>query len=71
MIEYDVIRHPSGKVRITEAVNGEKHFVTQGKRKYFDDAEAAAILLDKQRSNERKAKYWLACDKNRKMKVNI
>lgn len=68
MIEYDVLRHENGKIRITEDINGRKRFVNKGKRKFFDDEEAAEILRDKHRSNERKAKLWL---NNKRSNVNI
>lgn len=71
MIEYDVIRHPNGKVRLIENLNGVKRFVNKGKTKFLDDDEMADFILEQGRKNERKAKYWLACEKNRKMKVNI
>ena len=68
MIEYDVMQHPNGKFRLTEAVNGEKRFISKGKRRFFDENEAAEILRDKQRNNERKAKMLI---KDNKIKVNI
>lgn len=67
-IEYDVMEHPSGKIRIIENANGEIKYLTKGKRRFFYEDEAAEILRDKQRNNERKAKMWLT---NKKTKVNI
>lgn len=68
MIEYDVMQHPNGKFRIIEDVNGEKRYITKSKRRFFYEDEAAEILRDKQRNNERKAKMWI---NNKRSKVNI
>jgi hypothetical protein len=71
MIQYEAVRHENGKIRIIEDVNGEKSYVTKGKRRYFDDEEAADVITIKQRNNERKAKQWISNKNKDRTKVNI
>jgi hypothetical protein len=71
VIQYEAVRHENGKIRIIEDVNGEKSYVTKGKRRYFDDEEAADVITIKQRNNERKAKQWMSNKNKDRTRVNI
>jgi hypothetical protein len=71
VIQYEAVRHENGKIRIIEDVNGEKSYVTKGKRRYFDDEEAADVITSKQRNNERKAKQWMSNKNKDRTRVNI